>query len=114
MKRTRSPEDVISHLLFMDDLKIYAANDNQLSSLINTVKTFSDDIRMSFGLTKCNKLTISKGKVVQRENIILNNEEEITSLDTESHYKYLGFNERETTDKRSKSSIQNEYFTRIK
>jgi len=98
----------------MDDLKIYAENDTNLTSLINIVKTFSDDIRMSFGLNKCNKLTIVKGEVVQRENIVLNNGDELQSLDNNAHYKYLGFNERETTDKRSKSLIQNEYFTRIK
>jgi len=109
----------------MDDLKIYAENDTNLTSLINIVKTFSDDlinivktfsddIRMSFRLNKCNKLTIVKGKLVQRENIVLNNGDELQSLDNNAHYKYLGFNERETTDKRSKSLIQNEYFTRIK
>ena len=35
----------ISHLIFMDDLKLFASNDNQLRSLINVTKTFSDDIR---------------------------------------------------------------------
>jgi len=108
LKRTRNLDDVISHLLFMDDLKIYAENDTNLTSLINIVKTFSDDIRMSFGLNKCNKLTIVKGEVVQRENIVLNNGDELQSLDNNAHYKYLGFNERETTDKRSKSLIQND------
>ena len=53
----------ISHLLFMDDLKLFASNDNQLQSLINVVKTFSDDIKMSFGMNKCNKITITRGKV---------------------------------------------------
>jgi len=51
-------------VIFMDDLKLYAANDTNLTSLIYIVKTFSDDIRMSFGLSKCNKLTIIKGKVI--------------------------------------------------
>lgn len=46
-------EITISHLLFMDDLKLYASNDQQLKSQINIVKTFSDDIRMSFGIDKC-------------------------------------------------------------
>ena len=36
----------ISHLLFMEDLKLFASNDNQLQSLINIVKTFSDDINV--------------------------------------------------------------------
>ena len=46
-------EITISHILFMDDLKLYVSNDQQLKSQINIVKTFSDDIRMSFGIDKC-------------------------------------------------------------
>ena len=33
----------INHLLFMDDLKLYAKNSNQLDSLIQTVRIFSND-----------------------------------------------------------------------
>ena len=40
------------HLLFMDDLKIFAANDNQLASMIRIVNKFSDDIGMSFDIDK--------------------------------------------------------------
>ena len=61
--------DVILHLLFMDDLKLFAANDNQLASMIRIVNKFSDDIGMSFGIDKCIKLTIQRGKIVHMENI---------------------------------------------
>ena len=44
--------DIISHLLFMDDLKLFAANDNQLASMIRIVNKFSDDIGMSFDIDK--------------------------------------------------------------
>ena len=73
--------DVISHLLFMDDLKLYASNDNQLMNQIHMVKTFSDDIQMNFGIEKCNKLTICRGKILHTENIILNNGQELKSLE---------------------------------
>ena len=43
----------IHHLLYMDDLKLYGKNENQINSLINTVKIFSEDIKMKFGLDKC-------------------------------------------------------------
>ena len=39
----------INHLLFMDDLKLYGASKNQLDSLIQVVRIFSQDINMSFG-----------------------------------------------------------------
>ena len=40
----------INHLLFMDDLKLYSASKDQLDSLVQSVRIFSQDIRMSFGL----------------------------------------------------------------
>ena len=47
--------DIISHLLFMDNLKLFAANNNQLASVIRIVHKFSDDIGMSFGIDRCKK-----------------------------------------------------------
>ena len=44
---------LISHLLFMDDLKLYSRNSDQLDGLLHTAHTFSDDIQMKFGLDKC-------------------------------------------------------------
>jgi len=38
----------ISHLLYMDDLKLNAKLDEELQKQIQTVKTFSDDIHMEF------------------------------------------------------------------
>ena len=43
----------ISHLLYMDDLKLYGKSSNELESLLNTVRIFSTDISMEFGLEKC-------------------------------------------------------------
>ena len=37
----------------MDDLKLFAKNDQQLQGLLNIVEKFSDDIRMIFRLNKC-------------------------------------------------------------
>ena len=57
----------------MDNLKFFAANDYQIESMIKIVNRFSDDIGMSFGIDKCKKLTIQRGKIVQMENIQLDN-----------------------------------------
>ena len=67
--------DVISYLLFMGDFKLYAANDNQLASMIKIVSKFSDDIEMNFGIDKCEKFAIQRGKIVHMENIQLGNGE---------------------------------------
>jgi len=43
----------ISHLLHMDNLKLIAKSEEELRKQIQTVKTFSDDIHMDFGLEMC-------------------------------------------------------------
>jgi hypothetical protein len=53
----------ISHLLYMDDLKLIAKSEEELQKQIQTFKTFSDDIRMEFGLDKCAKITFKRGKL---------------------------------------------------
>ena len=42
----------INHLLFMDDLKLFAKNEDQIDSLVNPVRIFSEAIKMEFGLPK--------------------------------------------------------------
>ena len=44
---------LISHLLYIDDLKLYGRNTDQLDGLLHTVRIFSEDIWMKFGLDKC-------------------------------------------------------------
>ena len=39
----------IIHLLFMDDLKLFVKNQDQIESLVNTVITFSEVIEMEIG-----------------------------------------------------------------
>ena len=61
----------VNHLLYMDNLKIYACSDKEMESLVNTVRVFSEDISMEFGLEKCAKVSINKGKLVATENLKL-------------------------------------------
>ena len=53
----------INHLLYMDDLKLYAADDKQLETLLQTVHGFTREIDMRFGLEKCAKATLKRGKL---------------------------------------------------
>ncbi|XP_066930545.1 uncharacterized protein [Clytia hemisphaerica] len=104
----------VSHLMFMDDLKLYAPNDKLLNNLIDIVKRFSDDIKMTFGIDKCNKLTIIRGKVKKSDNTRLDNGDEIKSLNNQEYYKYLGFKEQDQLSPNTKAALKVEYFTRIK
>ena len=57
-KKTR-----LNHLLFMDDLKLFAKSCDQIDSLVNTVYTFNEDIGMEFRIKKCGVLVIKQEKV---------------------------------------------------
>ena len=48
----------------MDDIKLFAPNDNCLQQLVDTVREFSDDIKMSFGFEKYAKLSVKDGRPV--------------------------------------------------
>jgi len=53
----------ISHLLYMDDFKLIAKSEEELQNQIQTVKTFSDDINMEFGLEEYAKITFKRDKL---------------------------------------------------
>jgi hypothetical protein len=50
----------ISHLLYMDDLKLLGKSEEELQKQIQTVTTFSDDIHMELWLAKCAKIVFKK------------------------------------------------------
>ena len=61
----------ISHLLYMDDIKLYARSEREIDSLIHTTRIYSDDIGMSFGLDKCGRMVSKRGKMIRTEGIDL-------------------------------------------
>ena len=79
----------INHLLFMDDLKFYGANKDQLDSLIQVVRIFSQDMEMSFGLEKCAVLEIRRRRQVDSSGIDLPDDQHTGEIGEEG-YRYLG------------------------
>ena len=77
----------------MDDLKIYAKDDIEMEKLLQTAKTFSDEIGMEFGLDKCAKATFKHEKMVNSTNEVFSDNTVVKELDQESTHKYLGVNE---------------------
>ncbi|TKS65715.1 R2DM Retrovirus-related Pol polyprotein from type II retrotransposable element [Collichthys lucidus] len=59
----------ISHLLYMDDIKLYARNEREIDSLIHTTRIYSNDVGMSFGLDKCGRMVSKKGKMIRTEGL---------------------------------------------
>ena len=52
----------INHLMYMDDIKIFAKNQRELETLIQTIRKYTQDIGMKFGIEKCAMLVMKKGK----------------------------------------------------
>ena len=83
-------KEEINHLLFMDDLKLYSKAEKTLDSLIQTVRIFSNDIKMKFVIEKCAILVLIREKAVQSAGIKLPDNRKMRSLDENEEYKYLG------------------------
>ena len=108
-------QTTINHLFYVDDLKLYGRNDSQMNGLLKTVKMFSDDIHMEFGLDKCAKATFKPGKKVQSEGIHLAEDCVIQELEPEGLYQYLGIEEGDGVEhQKMKKRLQKEYKRRIK
>ena len=63
----------LNHLLFVDDVKLFAKSENQIDSLVQTVHIFSEDIGMQFGIKTCGVLIMETGKVIRTDGIRLPN-----------------------------------------
>ena len=79
----------LNHLLFMDDLKLYVKRERESDSLIQTVRIFSDDVGMIFGLGKCAVLDLKRGKTIRTEGIELPDGKCMREVNHDG-YKYLG------------------------
>ena len=105
---------VINHLMFMDDIKIYAKNTKSLDSLVQTIRIITEDMRMEFGIDKCAVVNIVRGKTIQTEGIKLPDNKTIQDIGM-TPYKYLGILESDTIKSQEmKIAIRKEYFSRVK
>ena len=53
---------IIMHLFFVDDLKLYAKNKEKLKALLDIVTSYTEDVGMKFGESKCAYNIIVRGK----------------------------------------------------
>ena len=103
----------INHLLSIDDLKLFAKNESQIDSLVNTVGISSEDTKIEFGLPKCGVLIMKKGKVVKSEGISMP-DGKMMNIE-EGGYKYLGILDADgVTHEQMKDQIKKEYIRRVR
>ena len=94
-KLSRSQEKIY-HLMYMDDIKLFAKNEKELETLIHAVRIYSQDIGMEFGIEKCAMLLMKSGKRHMTDGIELPNLDKIRTLEENETYKYLGILEADT------------------
>ena len=108
-------EQLVQHLLYMDDLKLYAKSERDLNALITTVSLFSSDIGMTINMTKSAMLLVKRGKVASSEVYSLSNVGSMPYVDVSEGYKYLGvFQDVLLDDDKVKQTVLSEYRSRFR
>ena len=80
----------------MDDIKLFAKNEKELETRMQTIKIYSQDIGMEFGIEKCAMLIMKNGKRQITEGTELPNQERIKTLGEKENHKYFGILEADT------------------
>jgi len=82
---------------------------------IKIVQTTSKDINMNFGLEKCARICLKRGRVQSKMHIGSTFEKDITELDPREACKYLGIEERhDIQHKNEKEKLKKEYLRRLR
>ena len=113
-KLSRSQEKV-NNLMYIDDIKLFAKNEKELETLTHTVRIYSRDIGMEFGIEKCALLVMKSGRRQLTDGMELLNKDKIKMLAENDTYKYLGILEVGTIKQAEmKDKIQKEYLRRTR
>ena len=85
-----------------------------MDSLVQTVRVFSEDIEMEFGIEKCAMLLMEKGKTVKSVGVELPDGKVIKLLEEGESYKYLGIVEADKfLEEKMKLKVLKEYKRRL-
>ena len=99
----------------MDDIKLFAKNEKELETLIHTVRIYSQDIGIEFGIEKCAMLVMKSGKWHLTDRMELPNQDNVRTLREKEMYKYLDILEADTIKQvEMKEKIRKEYLRRTR
>ena len=101
--------------MYMDDIKLFAKNEKELETRIHTVRIYSRDIGMEFGIKKWAMLVMKSGKRQLTYGMELPNKDKIKTHAENETYKYLGILEADSIKQaKMKEKIQKEYLRRTR
>ncbi|XP_044745135.1 uncharacterized protein LOC123306999 [Coccinella septempunctata] len=105
----------ITHQLYVDDLKLYATNEEQLRCLMRIVTSFTQTIKMEMGLDKCAVIHVKRGKLTRRGEMFVRDELAIKELGPDETYKYLGIQQAlEIRSSEQKETFKSNLFGRVR
>ena len=108
-------QEKINHLMYMDDIKLFAKKERELETLIHTVRIYSQDIGMEFGIEKCATVVMKSGNRHMTDGMELTSHDRIRTLEEKETYKYLGILEADTIKQvQMKDTIRKEYLWRTR
>ena len=81
----------LTHLLYMDDIKLYASSREGLDKILRVLEVFSRDIHMQFGVDKSRIAIAGLAAVSASGERFLRSGDIIVGMEEEETYKYLGF-----------------------
>ena len=86
-------KDKVTHSLFIDDLKGYAMSIRTGEAIMNTIKPLMADSGCEWNAKKSKACYNSKGKVVERDDMIMEDGTKISFLKPGETYKFMGVHE---------------------
>ena len=105
----------ISHLIYMDDIKLFGKSRQEIESLVYTTNKFFEDICMDIGTAKCNVVAVSRGHISSTADIPLPSGDSIQQLEPGEAYKYLGILEADSIKHQQlKLILTQEYKRRVR
>ena len=87
--RSAYQSEAITHLTFVDDLKVYGENKTELEEVVGMVEVVSGAMGMELGLRKCAVAHMMQGTMVMSRCITLKSDAEISKLEEGGIYHYL-------------------------
>ena len=108
-------QEKINHLMYRDDIKLFAKNEKELETLIHAIRIYSQDIGMEFGIEICAILVMKSGKRHMTDGMELPNHDKIRTLGENETYKYLGILGADTIKQvEMEDKIRKEYLRRTR
>ena len=105
---------IISHLFFVDDLKLFASSLARMEKPLDIVTQFTNDVGMTFGETKCAYHAIERGKKTEYNQPPKMNGLTVKEIENGDHYTYLGMDESiGILGPLNKDRVKKEYKTRL-